>query len=246
MARKASIKAQPAAKRPGYNKTAGKKKGSPMNSLLELLEEGAAESREPLNTEKDVKRSIENFILYNKLAAEELGRGNSDPVELKLASDEMEKIDTAFETMKKDSPDAYARYSDKWEEVRADSKTAQAVGKEEHYAGYSDLLEKNAKDSADFINSVIDFQSSRMGKKSGADADAVNESLRLLANAVAGTHAEMYLNQQLNKVNKARGLKAGDPDFLRFDDLREAEEEGMREEQMSEQEKMLESGMVPV
>ena len=68
-------------------------------------------------------------------------------------------------------------------------------------------------------NAIIEFQDQYKDEKTGPLAEAVNESMKMLADFVGGSDAEIYLRQQLDKVNKARGLKPGDSDYLSQDDV---------------------------
>lgn len=64
------------------------------------------------------------------------------------------------------------------------------------------------------VDSILDFQNENMSEKTGPNAEAVNESLKLLGECVDGTDAEHYLHEQLQKVNEARGLQPGQPGYL--------------------------------
>ena len=64
------------------------------------------------------------------------------------------------------------------------------------------------------VDSILDFQNENMSEKTGPNAEAVNESLKLLGECVDGTDAEHYLHEQLKKVNEARGLQPGQPGYL--------------------------------
>ena len=68
-------------------------------------------------------------------------------------------------------------------------------------------------------NAIIEFQEKYGGEKTGPLADAVNGSMKLLANFVADSSAESYLPEQLDKVNSARGLKPEDKGYLKPDDV---------------------------
>jgi hypothetical protein len=80
-------------------------------------------------------------------------------------------------------------------------------------------LDKNVRHKMAVVNSIIEFQDQYRDEKSGPRADAVNESMKMLAEFVSGSSAEIYLNQQLKKVNEARGLKPRDKGYLEKDDV---------------------------
>ena len=57
--------------------------------------------------------------------------------------------------------------------------------------------------------------------------------MRLLGELTVGTAAEKYYRQQLDKVNGIRGLKPGDPGFLKPEDF--VKPDPAREKQAAEQ-----------
>ena len=71
--------------------------------------------------------------------------------------------------------------------------------------------------NADLVGAIIDFQDANMGSK--RSAQAVDESMKLLASVVRGKDSEVYLKEQINKVNKARGLKPGSRGYLKVNEI---------------------------
>ena len=66
------------------------------------------------------------------------------------------------------------------------------------------------------IDTIIDYQKGKE-KTTGSAGDRFNNSMVLLANVTVGTPLEKYLDEQIDKVNKARGARPGDKNFVTKD-----------------------------
>ena len=94
----------------------------------------------------------------------------------------------------------------------------------------SDSRGGHAKKNIALANAIIDFQDRYKDETTGPMAEAVNESMKMLAEFVVDSDAEVYLKEQLGTANQARGLKPGDPGYLRKVDLLPEKEVEMPEE----------------
>ena len=75
------------------------------------------------------------------------------------------------------------------------------------------------------VNSVLEYQDEHLDDKTGPHAQRVNDSMRLLNDMTKGTGLEEYLDRQISRVNEARGLKPGDPGFIKKSDFVEEAQE---------------------
>ncbi len=66
------------------------------------------------------------------------------------------------------------------------------------------------------VNAILEYQD---GKEAELNNRQFANSMHLLGELTAGTAAEKYYRQQLDKVNGIRGLKPGDPGFLKPEDF---------------------------
>lgn len=66
------------------------------------------------------------------------------------------------------------------------------------------------------IDSIVDYQKGKE-KLTGSAGARFDNSMMLLANVTVGTPMEKYLDEQIAKVNKARGAKQGDKNFVTKD-----------------------------
>ena len=64
------------------------------------------------------------------------------------------------------------------------------------------------------VNAVLDYQKGKEKFIKGEDGERFNNSMSLLAQVTAGTSLEKYLDEQIAHVNKVRGAKQGDRNFI--------------------------------
>ena len=83
----------------------------------------------------------------------------------------------------------------------------------EYNAAENELGEKDPAKTMKLIDSIIDYQKGKE-KLTGTAGDRFNNSMMLLANATMGTSLEKYLDEQIAKVNRARGAREGDKNFV--------------------------------
>ena len=68
-----------------------------------------------------------------------------------------------------------------------------------------------------------------MDQKTGPDAERVNNSMKVLFEMTNNTYMAKYAQEQLDKVNEARGLKPKDPGYLKPADFAPQDAEGVRD-----------------
>ncbi|MCR4724617.1 MAG: hypothetical protein K5772_04170 [Clostridia bacterium] len=93
------------------------------NTLADRVENG----EEVTNLEKGIKSSLDTFIAYSKLAAQDINNGIAKSPNLQKASDEMGRIVKGFERMKSSNPDLYNRYEKVYGTFAEESKTLSAA-----------------------------------------------------------------------------------------------------------------------
>ncbi len=80
----------------------------------------------------------------------------------------------------------------------------------------------SAKDTMKAVNAILEYQN---GKEGGSLFKARNQrfdqSMQLLADITIGTPAQKYLEDQIKKVNTARGKQPGDAGYYSIDTLRD-------------------------
>ncbi len=92
--------------------------------------------------------------------------------------------------------------------------------------GYTDLQQSTLQEGgkteqkvAKVMNDLVEYQNKNAAAQ-GSTALAVNDTLRLLSATVKGTYLEnQILDQQIGKINEARGLQPGQPEFISKESL---------------------------
>ena len=80
------------------------------------------------------------------------------------------------------------------------------------------------------VNAIIDYQTGKeKGFFSSGKNQRFNDSMTMLGELTVGTEAEKYFQQQLDKVNQARGLQPGDPKYLKPEDFVQPRPEPVQE-----------------
>lgn len=91
---------------------------------------------------------------------------------------------------------------------------------------YSRENKPSARKTLDLVNKILSYQDGKEKLMKGNAKHRFDDSMSLLAAVTAGTPLEQtVLQPQIDKINKIRGAKAGDPSFIRkedyFDDFKQ-------------------------
>ena len=86
-----------------------------------------SERRDLNNIERGLLKSLQDFQQYCKLAADEINSGIKKSPNLKAASDEAKRIVEGFATLKRNAPDRYDLYSERYEHIRDNSQVKTAA-----------------------------------------------------------------------------------------------------------------------
>ena len=87
-----------------------------------------------------------------------------------------------------------------------------------------DKLTYSSSEQEDYlkaVNSILEYQDAHLSDKTGPHAQRVNDSMRLLCEITGGSGLEKYADQQIKRINEARGLQPGEPGFMKKSDFTE-------------------------
>ena len=162
---------------------------------------------------------MKNYREKPELAAEvekrrASGRTKLDTYErrtaLKLGMDLREQVQQAKSLAEENAPKRMrAKETKDYRQMIRSIKTIQ-----EKSTGKYQMLE--SKHLMRAVNAILEYQD---GKEAEVNNRQFTNSMHLLGELTAGTAAEKYYRQQLDKVNGIRGLKPGDPGFLKPEDF---------------------------
>ena len=90
------------------------------------------------------------------------------------------------------------------------------------------------------VNAIIDYQTGKeKGFFSSEKNQRFNDSMAVLGELTVGTEAEKYFQQQLDKVNQARGLQPDDPKYLKPEDFVQPRPEPEKEPELEQKNEKL-------
>ncbi|MBR6898460.1 MAG: hypothetical protein IKN24_09875 [Lachnospiraceae bacterium] len=186
--------------------TAAMQKKTQMHGACELKIKNIDEMKAAL---KALKYGNDEYVKNNEKAIELLKDRMQPPYDKE--ADNENYAARIRELEKKNEEYMKKKVAGRSPEYRKMVKAAENFIKKGENADYVDL--------AEVIDTVIDYQSDKMG---GSVFPSRNErfenSMKLLGSAVSGTTLETYLNQQVLKKNEARGIGKMNPNYSKASD----------------------------
>lgn len=198
-------------------------------------------SEQQIRQQAEPLKDSPEFQKFMKAPTFKLMTMNKDTVDTLCKGDE-EAFRAEFEDFNRACRNLFNTYSGKFEpkgsiqpspdQLKAASEQDPALNK--IVDGYTDLRKSTLKEDgtteqkvAKVINDIVEYQNKNAAAK-GSTADAVNDTMRLLNVAVRGTCLENHiLDQQISKVNEARGLTPGKDGFISRDSLAMVSQESL-------------------
>ena len=176
---------------------------------------------------------------YNDLKKKDYSE-RADDMKKQLGTPELKKIKIAKQTRQKNEKYTEAVIDD-FMNKRGPKYKAMVKAATEYESHGAEDPSKTMK----LIDSIVDYQKGKE-KLTGSAGARFDNSMMLLANVTVGTPMEKYLDEQIAKVNKARGAKPGDKNFVTKDTYFEGFDADLEPQEKAEKEeaKQREFGLI--